>query len=715
MAAQRLRLPTVSAAITPTYPRGECVPRFSPIRAQPPATNANAFFPKSASASALQPTAAAAAAPETLAAAPNPAGAAPPSPAIAPRLDAAAAPSAAHAKIQHKVDHQPEWLAIILQFCAPDIYGRTLPHLTETEIQPAGTIHSPSQPSDPAVGGETAALADATVTEAQPEEQPVSQGDRPSPVSAADETVTPAQPGEQPASQGDRPDPVSAPPRPACASDRIIMVDTIAVTCSTILTEAIVADILQPFLGRPLSLAEQGAAADVLTRYYLEQGYITSRAEVQALSDQDDRLQLTVIEGGIERIEIDGLRRLQEGYLRSRLTLVTQPPVNTARLEDQLRLLRQSPLLDNIEASLRPGGTYGSSILQVRVEEADPFDGFIGLDNYSPPVLGTTQGTLALSHQNLTGRGDRLAGSIQRTTTGGGSTYTLGYAIPLNAMEGTIQVQGSWEQNYIPLAPGLDIIGNSQTYSLSFRQPLTRTPREELALSLGFDYKNSQTALGDQPFGFGLGPDPNTGISRTAVLRFGQDYISRDEQGAWAVRSRFSLGTGLLGATVNPGSIPDGRFISWLGQIQRVRRLSDDHLLVMSADVQLTPDPLLPSEKFVIGGATTVRGYRQNLRGGDNGFRLSVEDRITLNRDEAGLPTLQLAPFVDMGSIWNVADNPNPAPVQGLLASLGLGLIWEPIPRLSLRVDYGLPLVGTPNRGNTWQEQGIYFQLGYRL
>jgi hemolysin activation/secretion protein len=495
---------------------------------------------------------------------------------------------------------------------------------------------------------------------------------------------------------------------PACNPDTVIVVETIVVSCSTILTEATVTEVLAPFLGRPLSAQDQQEAADALTRYYLEAGYITSRALPQDSPTPTEQLHLRVIEGGIDTIAIDGLDRLHEDYLRSRIGLATQPPINTARLEDQLRLLRQSPLLDNIEASLLPGNTPGNSTLRVRVDEANPFNAFVGLDNYSPPVLGTTQGTLALAHQNLTGRGDRLAGSLVRTTTGGRTTATLGYAIPLNPMEGTLQINATFEDTRIPLMPGLDVSGKSQTYGVSFRQPLIRTPREELALSLGFDYQNGQTFIGDQP----LGLDPN-GISRTAVVRFGQDYVSRDLQGAWALRSRFSLGTGLFGATVNPDPLPDGRFFSWLGQAQRVQRLSDDHLLIISADVQLTPDPLLSSEKFVLGGAQTVRGYRQNLVGGDNGFRVSVEDRIALQRDEAGLPTLQLAPFVDMGSVWNVGGSP--APVQGFLMGLGLGLIWEPTPQLNLRVDYGLPLVNSPSRGNSWQEQGLYFQLGYRL
>ena len=497
---------------------------------------------------------------------------------------------------------------------------------------------------------------------------------------------------------------------PACDPDTVIVVDTVAVSCSTILTEATVTQVLQPFLGRPLSAQDQQDAADALTRYYLEAGYITSRALAQASPTPADQLHLRVVEGGIDAIAIDGLDRLHDDYLRSRLALATQPPINTARLEDQLRLLRQSPLIENIEASLLPGNTPGNSTLRVRVDEANPFTAFVGLDNYSPPVLGTTQGTLALTYQNLTGRGDRLSGSVVRTTTGGRTTATLGYAIPLNPMEGTLQVNASFEDTRIPLMPGLDVSGNSQTYGISFRQPLIRTPREELALSLGFDYQNGQTFIGDRPLGLGV-----NGISRTSVVRFGQDYVSRDLQGAWALRSRFSLGTGLFGATVNPAPLPDGQFFSWLGQAQRVQRLNDDHLLIISADVQITPDPLLSSEKFVIGGAQTVRGYRQNLLGGDNGFRVSVEDRIALQRNEAGLPTLQLAPFVDMGSVWNAGSNPSPAPVQGFVMGLGLGLIWEPTPQINLRVDYGLPLVNPPSRGNSWQEQGIYFQMGYRL
>jgi hemolysin activation/secretion protein len=183
------------------------------------------------------------------------------------------------------------------------------------------------------------------------------------------------------------------------------------------------------------------------------------------------------------------------------------------------------------------------------------------------------------------------------------------------------------------------------------------------------------------------------------------------------VRSQFNFGTGLFDATINNDPIPDGRFFSWLAQGQRVQRLNDDNLLLIQADLQLTPDSLLPSQQFVIGGGQSVRGYRQNIRFGDNGFRLAIEDRFTVQRNESGLSTIQLIPFIDMGAIWNQSDNPNRPPSQTFLASAGLGLLWNQalgIDRLTLRLDYGIPFINLKDKGNNAQDEGFYFSLRYQ-
>jgi hemolysin activation/secretion protein len=257
-----------------------------------------------------------------------------------------------------------------------------------------------------------------------------------------------------------------------------------------------------------------------------------------------------------------------------------------------------------------------------------------------------------------------------------------------------------------------DIRGELEEYELSFRQPLIRSPRNELALGLSFNYQDGQTFTFQGATPFGIGPDED-GVSRTSVLKFEQEYINRQVSGAWALNSQLNFGTGLFDATDNSDSIPDGQFFSWLAQIQRVQVLSEDNFLIIQGDLQLTPDSLLPAQQFVIGGGQSVRGFRQNVRSGDNGFRFLIEERFTIARDESGEGIFTLAPFFNMGSVWNVDDNPNNLPDQNFIAAVGLGLLWEPLEGLNLRLDYAPPLVDLDDKGDNIQDNGFYFSLSY--
>jgi hemolysin activation/secretion protein len=476
---------------------------------------------------------------------------------------------------------------------------------------------------------------------------------------------------------------------------------------------------VQPAEGKSLTLEQLREVADKITQLYLDQGYITSRAILVDQAITNGIVQIRVIEGSLEEIKVEGTRRLNPNYVRSRVQLGAGTPLNTAKLEDQLRLLRADPLFENVEASLRAGSRVGQSILIVRVIEADPFEGSVGIDNYSPPSVGSERLGLNLLYRNITGLGDAIAGSYYHTTQGGADNFEFTYRLPVNAMNGAVQLRTFLSRNQIidPTLTFADIQGDSQLYEISFQQPLIRTPREEFALSLGFAVQESKSVSVTFP-GFFISPGADAnGITNTSVIRFGQDYLRRDVRGAWSLRSLFSIGTGLFGATINPSPEPDGRFFSWLGQVQRVQILNENNFLIVGADIQLTPDSLLPSQQFVIGGGQSLRGYRQNIRAADNGVRFSIEDRITLERNEAGAAIFQLAPFFDAGIVWNVDDNPlNPfLPSQRFLAGIGLGVIWEPQPRLTIRFDYGYPLINLKDRGENAQDNGIHFSVRYQF
>jgi hemolysin activation/secretion protein len=494
-----------------------------------------------------------------------------------------------------------------------------------------------------------------------------------------------------------------------------INVENITVEGSSVFDPSDFNRFTQPLLGQKVSPQQLQQVADDITQLYLEQGYITSRAIVDENTLATGNIRIRVIEGSLEAIEVEGTERLDPNYVRSRIALGGGTPLNTANLEDQLRLLRGDPLLDNIEASLKSGTGLGQSILSVRVTEAPSFYGNLSVDNYSPPSVGSERLGVNLRYRNVSGVGDDIGLLYHHTFAGGSDNLDLSYRIPVNAMNGTVQLRSVLNYNNVvqPNLAFLDISGESELYEISYRQPLIRSPREEFALSLGFTHQQGQTFTFAGPTPFGIGPD-NDGVTRTSVLKFGQEYITRDGGGAWAARSSLNFGTGLFNPTnVDPNV--NGYFFSWLGQLQRVQVINPDNFLIIQADVQLSPDGLLPSQQFVIGGGQSVRGYRQNVRAGDNGFRFSVEDRITLQRNPAGEAIFQIAPFWEMGNVWNVNNNPNILQNQTFIMGLGVGLLWQPLPKLNLRLDYGLPIINLDDRGKNAQDDGFYFSVNYNL
>lgn len=476
-------------------------------------------------------------------------------------------------------------------------------------------------------------------------------------------------------------------------------------------------EIIAPYQDKNITTTELENIVEEISSLYINQGYITSRAVLDEITPEKIAI-IRIDEGQIESIEIQGAGRLKN-YVLERIKLGTGTPLNSGKLEDQLRLLKANNLIENIEASLKKGTKEKQSILVVRVEEANPFFGQVGADNYSPPSIGGDEAVFNFGYGNVFGLGDGVFVSYTPRFESWAGTYNLdfSYAVPVNPMDGAINFRFSLQENEVIQGDfkELDISGESQYYELSYRQPLIRNPREEFALSAGMNYRSGQTFTFQGATPFGIGPDED-GFSRTNVITFGQDYALRQPTGAWGFRSQFRLGIGLFDVTdsVKNGN-PDGHFFAWLGQIQRIQVINPDNFLIFQGDIQLTPDSLLPSEQFVIGGGQSVRGYRQNVRAGDNGFRLSIEDRITIVRNDEQLPVFQVAPFWDMGSVWNTGGNPNLEPKQQFITAVGLGLIFQPIEGLNVRFDYAPPLIDLIDRGNNVQDDGFYFNVKYNF
>lgn len=467
---------------------------------------------------------------------------------------------------------------------------------------------------------------------------------------------------------------------------------------------------LAEFVGKPIAFAQLLQAEAKITELYVDAGYINSGAIIPAQTLTDGIVTVQIIEGGIEDLKVTGTRRLRSNYVRSRLALAAREPLNQNKIVEALQLLVLDPRIENISADLSAGSRPELSLLEVAIAEANPFNAELFVDNGRAPSVGSFRRGIRLNHANLLGFGDTLSASY--TNTEGSNALDLSYSIPLNARNGTISIGGGFTDTEViePPFDRVDITGDSRYLEFGLRQPIVQSPTKELVLGLTFARQESQTSLLGEDFPLSPGADDD-GETKISAIRFFQEWTGRNRSQVFAARSQFSLGIGAFDATVN-SEPPDGRFFSWRGQAQLVRRLPADSLLVVRSDLQLAPRAIVPLEQFGLGGLGSIRGYRQDVLLTDNGAFASAEWRVPVLKVDKIEGVLQVAPFIDAGVAWNSSDRPDPDPNTAI--GVGLGLQWQMADKLRARIDWGFPLIDVDSRDRTWQENGFYFSIDFK-
>ncbi len=516
----------------------------------------------------------------------------------------------------------------------------------------------------------------------------------------------------------------NAPPLPGSVLDipGTIVVEKFKFVGSTVFSQAELKAAIAPFTDKPISFAQLVQAANAITQLYVKKGYITSGAYVPEQNLSSGVVQIQVVEGRLADIEVDILKgRLSESYIRDRLTSKIATPLNINKLQEALQLLQLNPLIESLNAELSAGIEPGTNSLTVSVTGADTFSVATRLNNNRNPSIGSFERGINLEEANLFGIGDRFF--VGYNNTDGSNEYRGSYTLPINASDGSLNFNVRLGDNQIVESPfdEADIQINSNNYDLTWRQPIFQKANaqlsQELALNFTASRRESQTTIQGVSEGISPGAD-SKGRINTSTLSFGQEWLQRNRQQVIAARSQFTLGVDALGATIKQEE-PDGQFFSWRGQLSYLRLLSTPKgdpaigsTILLRSELQLAADPLISTEQFSLGGAATVRGYRQDALLTDNGFSASAELRLPIARLSKVGATLQVSPFVDFGTGWNTDGEKTEF---NTLLGTGFGLILQTEDRLLTRVDWGIPLLHQDVKGGTVQEDGVYLQLEYKL
>ena len=494
------------------------------------------------------------------------------------------------------------------------------------------------------------------------------------------------------------------------------MLRDVNIVGNTVIDAASIHNVVAPYIGKVVTSADLEEMRRQFTLLYINRSYINSGAIIPDQNVVNGVVTFRFVEGRVTDIEVSGTEHFNPEYFRSRLERGIEPPFNLNNLGQEQQILLQNSFVRRLNLELQPGLEPGEARLHADVLEANRYRLSAQIADDQSPTVGAVRGQLQGSVANLLGFSDVLTAQYGRSQ--GLNDGYVAYSVPIASDDTTVSLR--YDRNgTIVVTPGLTSLNLTSSFSsigVGISRPMYRTPEAAFVLGASLERREQQTFLLGMPFPITPGAEPN-GITKVTPFRLYQDWLDRDAEHAFAARSTFSFGLQSLGATVvssPPPGIPTGKYFSWLGQVQYLRRIFQDWEILVRSDLQLANRPLFQMEQIAFGGLGSVRGYRTYLTITDNGFLASGELRIPVGRlrlpyladtDEAG--TVQIVPFYDYARDWNVA-SPTPYPQQ--ISGVGAGVRWYIGSGLTAEFYYGKALRHV-RIGTSVEDRGLYFRI----
>lgn len=434
---------------------------------------------------------------------------------------------------------------------------------------------------------------------------------------------------------------------------------------TSILDSAQLQALVQPYLGQKVGFSELQQLISAVNRLYDQKGYATARAILPAQRIADGRVQIQLVEGRVGELVLEGNDYMNQDFVRRRLDITPGELVDPKRLEAELsRFNRLSS--GSLSASLQPGKGYGLTDVYVNVNEPPQNSLELFANNQGYESTGEETGGMMYRHNGALGGDDVFSAFL--TGARGSGMGMLSYDASFNRQGGRIGGRIGKSRAKVIYGPfaSLDSRSDSENGSLFINHPLWSNQNWLLTGQLTYGEQNTRNYIS------GVFLNENRVKSTQADLN--ALYLAPGRS------VRVSLGYQDARSEVEGTPIHD-QFGLWVGYWQFYQALSPDWFLNASGAWQYSKrEGVASSQLFQIGGASTVRGYRQGELAGDGGLYSNLQANYRITQTLTGYG------FYDYGLIDSSFRQPEK------LDSVGTGVNWQATSRFSGELTVGVPL-----------------------
>jgi hemolysin activation/secretion protein len=464
--------------------------------------------------------------------------------------------------------------------------------------------------------------------------------------------------------------PVQSAPSQHPANAKRFRVNAFDMSGNTVFKTRYLKTVIERFVDQELNLNDLNKAAEAITAFYHDRGYTLARAVIPAQKVQDGVVVIQIVEGRFGKVTFSGNKRYSSSFLAARTALLTPGAlVTTGKLENNLLLLNDLPGM-SAKVVLEPGAEFGATDAEIVIKER-LVDGSLTFNNYGREETGQRKLEFAMNVNAPFGWGDQLAISGSSTQQKLVRYWKFGYSLPINTLGTRVAVSTSKAEYQVSGAlAALGIGGEIKTSELVVSHPFVRSREENQSLSVALKRSQlKQSALG--------APLSDSAISLyTATWLFNQ--VQDD---ASVTNASFALATNFKSG--NDTTSQDKVFARMEFDGNHTAPFIQQWDLYLRANYVHSKERLPDTEKFSLGGPSSVRAFRTSEVRGDRGYLAQIELRRPFSVfSKMGVFRLTL----DAGEVVYKMAGFNDS--KDRLRSMGFGATFYPFSNVTAAFDF---------------------------
>ncbi len=437
---------------------------------------------------------------------------------------------------------------------------------------------------------------------------------------------------------------------------------------------------------------------DRLIRFYSENGYPLVEISVEDLNIENNKININInIQTGplakIRDIEINGLRKTKRSVILREMKLKPGDIYDQRNIDESFRRLKNLGYFQDVSPISFSADEEGFVNLKTEVIEGRTgmLNGLVGYNPSEEAQNGNKLiGSLEMLETNLFGTGRKISIKARSGVT---DVYEISYTEPwiLNSpIDTRIQIRSIQRTdnilNYVFSEREFILDGTARVFRLT--NVSTGVIYKKMDSSVLINQKSSANLLNDR-----LSQNFSGDIEINNEITNGKKYgviftIQRDSKDYYNNPSSGRLDR--LSTEISRGDFR--LFKIWLDMNQYFQIFDKQVLALGVHGARVWGEKIPPTELFYLGGATTLRGYKEDIFRGKGKILMNCEYRFLVGKDS------NLFLFLDAGTVYN--DKLDPIKI-----GYGLGIRLESASGM-INMDYGLA------RGDSILSGKIHVSLG---